>query len=270
MKRKVIYIASFSGGKDSTAMLELIIEQGWPLDAVVRYDNGADFEAVNRLSEKMGAYLTQKGIKYYVVHPKSDFFYEMTEKEVRKKDGTIQYGYGPCSNRCRWHTGTKLKTIEQFYKDNYPEDKYEVREYVGIACDEQVRLKRSRSERQKHAIIYPLVELGITEEKALEIARVKGWDWQQGDYDLYDKQHGLDRVSCWCCGNTNLSEYRQLYHNFNPVFEQLKELQAKMPDRPMYCGKKTIQQLEERFRQEDAQITLFDFITENVSGMMTD
>ncbi|GAI98610.1 unnamed protein product, partial [marine sediment metagenome] len=37
------YIASFSGGKDSTAMLLRLIKEGWPLDEVVFFDTGWEF-----------------------------------------------------------------------------------------------------------------------------------------------------------------------------------------------------------------------------------
>ena len=37
------YIASFSGGKDSTAMLLKLIEEDWPLDDIVFFDTGWEF-----------------------------------------------------------------------------------------------------------------------------------------------------------------------------------------------------------------------------------
>ncbi len=40
------HIASVSFGKDSLAMLILIIEKGYPLDEVVFYDTGKEFQAI--------------------------------------------------------------------------------------------------------------------------------------------------------------------------------------------------------------------------------
>lgn len=37
------HIASVSWGKDSLAMLLLLIEKGWPLNEVVFYDTGMEF-----------------------------------------------------------------------------------------------------------------------------------------------------------------------------------------------------------------------------------
>lgn len=40
------YIASVSFGKDSLAMLHLLLEQHKPLDEVVFYDTGAEFDCI--------------------------------------------------------------------------------------------------------------------------------------------------------------------------------------------------------------------------------
>ena len=40
------FIANVSWGKDSTAMLHLLIDRGDSLDEVVFYDTGAEFDAV--------------------------------------------------------------------------------------------------------------------------------------------------------------------------------------------------------------------------------
>ncbi|HBG8604073.1 TPA: phosphoadenosine phosphosulfate reductase family protein, partial [Clostridioides difficile] len=40
------YVASFSGGKDSAAMLLLILEKKLPLDEIVFIDTGLEFEEI--------------------------------------------------------------------------------------------------------------------------------------------------------------------------------------------------------------------------------
>lgn len=37
------YVASVSFGKDSLAMLLVLIEENWPLDEVIFYDTGMEF-----------------------------------------------------------------------------------------------------------------------------------------------------------------------------------------------------------------------------------
>lgn len=47
------YIASCSFGKDSLAMVLMLIERGLPLDEVVFYDTGMEFQAIYDLRDDM-------------------------------------------------------------------------------------------------------------------------------------------------------------------------------------------------------------------------
>lgn len=46
------YIASVSFGKDSLAMLLLILEKNKPLDEVIFYDTGMEFQAIYNIRDK--------------------------------------------------------------------------------------------------------------------------------------------------------------------------------------------------------------------------
>jgi len=39
-RKEKLYVASLSGGKDSTAMVLRLVEEGWPLDLVLFCDTG--------------------------------------------------------------------------------------------------------------------------------------------------------------------------------------------------------------------------------------
>lgn len=58
------YIASCSFGKDSLAMVLMLIERGLPLDEVVFYDTGMEFQAIYDLRDDMLPIFQQHGIKY--------------------------------------------------------------------------------------------------------------------------------------------------------------------------------------------------------------
>ena len=96
------YIASVSFGKDSLAMLLMLIEKKWKLDEVVFYDTGMEFNAIYDIRDKVKTLLKEKNIKYTELKPAEPFLYKMLKKEVQKRDGTIQHGYGLCGGRCRW------------------------------------------------------------------------------------------------------------------------------------------------------------------------
>ncbi len=190
------YIASVSFGKDSLAMLLMLIEKKYKIDEVVFYDTGMEFKAIYDTRNKVKELLEKKGIKYTQLRPKEPFLYKMLEKEVHKRNGTIQYGYGICGGRCRWGTTEKNITITKYLKEQYGQD---YREYIGIASDETRRIERERNEHK----LMPLVEWKMTEEDCLEYCYNNGFCWEENGVRLYNI---LDRLSCWCCANKNKKE----------------------------------------------------------------
>lgn len=228
------YIASVSFGKDSLAMLLRLIEENKPLDEVVFYDTGMEFECIYNLKNKVLKLLKAHNIKYTELKPKETFLYTMFEKPVKKRNGTIGKGYSWCGGRCRWGTTEKLKAIEKHCKGNY--------EYVGIAYDEQNRLSKER----KGNKLFPLAEWEMTEKDCLEYCYKKGYNWNEDGIELYSI---LDRVSCWCCCNKNLKELENYYKYLPKYWNKLKELQSKT-DRPMKYNKYTVFDLENKFKNK--------------------
>ena len=96
------YIASVSFGKDSLAMLLLLIENKYDIDEVVFYDTGMEFQAIYETRDKIKTLLKEKNIKYTELKPEIAFIDKMLNVEVHKRDGSIQMGYGLCGGRCRW------------------------------------------------------------------------------------------------------------------------------------------------------------------------
>lgn len=230
------HIASCSFGKDSCAMVLKIIELGLPIDEVVFYDTGAEFDAIYKVRDFIVKnYLEPNGIKYTELHPQCPFFYKMLEKPVNKKDGTKQNGYHWCGGRCRWGTTEKLIALERYAKDCV--------EYIGLAYDEPKRLQKPR----KGNKVFVLADQKMTESDCLEYCRSKGIKWEENGIDLYDI---LDRVSCWCCANKNKKELYAYYKHLPEYWARLKDLQHKI-DRPF--NRQTIDELEEEFKKKEIQ-----------------
>lgn len=142
----------------------------------------------------------------------------------------------------RWCT-SKLKDIprERFLRPL--REKYDVIEYVGLAADEEYRMKRKRNQSTAHA--HPLMDWGMTEADCLQYCYDRGYDWS----GLY--QH-FKRVSCWCCPLQSLSELRQLYRFYPDLWEQLKrwDEQTWRNFRADY----SVMELEIRFDFEDKRL----------------
>lgn len=227
------YIASVSFGKDSLAMLLLLIEKSYPLDEVVFYDTGMEFQAIYNIRDMILPILNHHGIKYTELKPKEPFLYKMFEKPVNGLNG-LHYGYSWCGGRCRWGTSDKINIIRSYCQDSY--------QYIGIAFDELNRLEKAVSPLK----LFPLIEWKMTESECLRYCRNKGFFWKENnDIDLYDI---LDRVSCWCCCNKNLKELENIYNHLPDYWEKLKQLQSKT-NRPMKQNN-TVYDLEKRFKQK--------------------
>ena len=214
------FIASVSFGKDSLAMLLLLMENKYNIDEVIFYDTGMEFQAIYDTRDKVRKLLEKLGIKYTELKPEIPFIDKMLNIEVHKRDGSIQFGYGLCGGRCRWGTTEKNKTIEKYLKEQYGQD---YKEFLGIACDETVRIEK---ERNGHKLL-PLLDWKMTEQDCLEYCYNSGFYWEENGVRLYD---ALDRVSCWCCGNKNKKELEnmrvylpQYYLKYIDILKKIKK-----------------------------------------------
>ena len=231
------HIASVSFGKDSLAMVLLILERGLPLDEVVFYDTGMEFKAIYDTRDKALPILEEHGVKYTELHPPRPFLFDMLEKPVNSKKNGLHYGYSWCGGCARWGTACKTAALDAAAR----KAGRNVVQYVGIAADEPKRLERLPENK-----VAPLADWGITEADALRLCYEKGFFWEENGFRLYDI---LDRVSCWCCANKNLKELRNIYTHLPEYWDRLKEIQART-DRPMKGKGKSVFDLEERFRKE--------------------
>lgn len=227
------YIASCSFGKDSTAMVLLLIEKQYPLDEVVFYDTGMEFDSVYKVRDMIIPILKENNIAYTELKPKTPFWIDMLIRQKKKRSGEIVYGDGYCGGACRWHTFKKQKACNDYTNDSFV--------YVGIAHDETKRLQFLDDNK-----IAPLAEWGMNESDCLDYCYKHGIRWIEDGVDLYSI---LDRVSCWCCKNKNLKELKNIYKYLPRYWNMLKGLQDKI-DTPMKGDGKSIFDLEKRFKEE--------------------
>lgn len=196
------YIASVSFGKDSLAMLLILIEKGMPLDEVIFYNTGMEFQAIYDVCKKVRKILKKNNIIYTELKPSTTFLYKMLKKNVQKRDGATQCGYGICGGKCRWGTNDKNIEISKYLKQKYGNEYYE---YIGIAADEQKRIDQRRPPTK----LLPLVEWNMTEKDCLEYCYKHQFYWEENGIRLYEV---LDRVSCWCCSNKNKKELDNMFY----------------------------------------------------------
>jgi len=194
------HIVSFSGGKDSTAMLLMMIEKDMQVDEIVFCDTGMEFPHMYKHIEEVIAY-THRNIT--ILKNEKSFKYYLGSHV--KKNGQVGYGFPDFKNR--WCTTLLKQNLMKRHCRNSIE-------YHGIAIDE---INRTLKNNDKRDIRYPLVDWGITEKQALKYCYSKGFKWG----GLYEK---FNRVSCWCCPLSRLGELEILYREFPELWEELIEL----------------------------------------------
>ncbi len=248
------HIVNLSGGKDSTAMLLLMLEQQMPIDYIIFCDTGKDFpqmikhlnllasylmsnfpnaprittirlEVDNSITVATGQIIKQSNSKTY-----DHFMFEHIKTKGKNKG---KKGYGWATMLCRWCT-SKLKTdtIARFCKQLGDD----VIHYVGIAYDEPNRIKYKPNYR------YPLFEQHITEKQALQYCYDGGFDWD----GLYEH---FDRLSCWCCPLKNLKELKVLWKFYPELWAELKEMDDKSYNK--FRADYSILELEQKFIMEE-------------------
>ena len=221
-KRKDYHVVSFSGGKDSTAMLLRMLELGMPVDEIIFCDTAVEFPQMYEHLDKVEQYIGRRITRLRAEH---DYPYMLLEH--RKKNGT--QGYSFPDFRSRWCTAYFKRDMINRHLKNIAN----VIQYVGIAADEPKRIKGK---------CYPLVDWGWTEADCLKYCYDKGFDWG----GLYES---FPRVSCWCCPLKSLNELRQLRRNFPDLWATLLNWQHKTWRK--FRADYSVDELEEKFAKED-------------------
>ena len=213
-------IISLSGGKDSTAMLLMMIEKKIKVDHIVFFDTGWDFPEMYEHINKLEKYIGRE-----IVRLKSKRNFE----ELFAK-----WGFSSFKNR--WCTAEKRTAVNKFCNQHKP-----FTQWIGFSYDERQRIKKTMG------YCYPLVDWKITEEDALKYCLNKGFNWG----GLYKK---YNRVSCWNCPLQSLKDLKALWTHFPQYWKKLLEMQeqSKWQFRMDY----TLEQLDERFRKEESYYQL--------------
>ena len=178
------HVASFSGGKDSTAMVLRLIEEEWPLDEIVFFDTGWEFPQMYDHIDKVENYI---GREITRLKPEKAFEWWLLRQPIRKgqgsKSGPVhRVGNGWPSYSRRWCTREKVRAIERHGKDTH--------QYIGISANEAYRTTTKSLSRSN--VSFPLMKWDMSEADCLDYCRDQGFDWD-GLYELFP------RVSCYCC-----------------------------------------------------------------------
>ena len=251
MNKPEYHVASFSGGKDSTAMVLHMIERGDHLDEVMFCDTTMEFPGMIRHVEKVKKVIEAAGIKFTELRAPHDFEHYLTEYEVENRKPESDFygvpGYGWAGHLSRWCT----KTLKVWVVNNHLRElreNYEVIQYIGIAADEDYRMEREQNQDPTHR--HPLREWGWVEDDALRYCYALGYDWE-GLYELKrNPKTGKARVSCWCCPLQSYEDLRILRFHFPELWEKLLDLDRRQCKKFQHGY--SVADFDHRFALEDA------------------
>jgi len=202
-------IVSLSGGKDSTAMLLMMLEHGEQIDDIVFFDWGMEFPQMYEHLEKLENYIGRKITRLY---PKHSWDYWMFEHLYITGQRKGTRGNGWPGVRFRFCTREKMNALIK-YENSIGADS------VCIGYSYRERFRRAS---YKYNQRYPLLEWGVTDTESLKYCQSHGFDWG-GLYKLFKS------VSCWCCPLKSKRELQALRDHFPELWQKLLEMDAKSP-----------------------------------------
>ena len=127
-------IVQFSGGKDSTAMLLMLLEKNIKIDEIIFCDTGKEFPAMYRHIEKVRKYIKKYNKDITILRNDKTFDYYMFDHVKTKGKNKGSKGYGWADMGIRWCTTLLKQNLTKKYLRGV-----EHFSYIGIAFDETKR-----------------------------------------------------------------------------------------------------------------------------------
>lgn len=200
------YNISWSGGKDSTATIILAHELKIPIDEIiycrVMYNEyiPADLPIMTKFIDDSIKTFMEWGYKVRIVSPKKtaiDLAYTKYKRSKHVERNGKYYGATAFSRGHCIMSGLKIQALRKDGKGSL----------IGIATDEQERLKRIRN--PDRSII---AEQGLTEKDCFTLCRENNLL-----SPLYDTP-GLTRGGCFFCPNVNNRGMQYIRENFPKLY----------------------------------------------------
>ena len=190
------YIASWSGGKDSTASIILAHEHREPLDLIifseVMFDeniSGELPEHIDFIKNRAIPMFESWGYETKILH--SDKTYLDCFHHIATKGKRIGRKLGfPMSGKCLINRDCKMPQIKKFMKE-IPDDFVQ---YIGIAIDEPIRMNRIVDSGDKVSL---LEKYGYTEQMAFDLC--KKYDLLSPIYEFCPRGGVLVLPKCTIC-----------------------------------------------------------------------
>jgi len=212
MKKK--YIANCSGGKDSVAMIDMIIEKGLELDEIVFAKVEKEFYFEDLMRKKLIERWSPI-VKCTVLQCETTWDEWFFGTKTRGKTKGKRRGFPITLYPCYWTREAKVKILNKHIGDNYS--------YIGYAINEKSPgrkkmilnyIENGYKNIKEPNHIYPLIEWEMKEEDCLEYCK---------DNDILNMGYKyFDRLGCYLCPKQNVKNLKVMITFFHAEWEELK------------------------------------------------
>ena len=253
------HIATLSGGKDSTAMVDMLLRCGRPLDYIIFKDTLHEFELMYRYVERLSEYFKARyGKEVITLKPEISFEDSVFGKISKgENEGLIRGLPAPQSmGFCTWRRESKTRPFERWLKEQNIKE-YKI--YIGYTTSE-IHRKMAGDE-----FLYPLIDDFAMSEIDCA-AYLKEREMENPLYRYFT------RTGCNFCPAQSDRSFFQVWKHFPKDWEYMKQIEAKLfqlekqgervQNKYWFSRQRTCEDMEKEFKKADKQGGLFDFSDE--------
>jgi len=256
-------IALWSGGKDSTVMVDKLLRDGVRPDFIVFTDTLIEFEDMITYINKVKKYWANRyGVEVTILTPNKEFkdvIFNVRGSTGRKTSpaniGKIAGMLSPTASFCEWRRESKIRPLERFLKAKG------IKKYtrlVGFTTDEVHRVKGKIDDNITEE--YPLINIYKMSELDCKTYLLE----MEMENPLY---RNFNRTGCRLCPYQSKEDWRAIYSHYPAVWQELKDLEQEVKSHEReavsyssFAGFKTCEDMEEYFNSTPA----FSFDEDNV------
>lgn len=247
------HILFWSGGKDSTAMVEIKIKRKDKIDLIVTVSNEKDFKEEKEYRKRIIKRWRDMGYTVIVLKTEDTWDNWFFGKCKSGESKGLRRGFPLTAYPCWWTREAKVKVIEEYVKTIGP-----CIQYIGYTIDEKSdrrrKLIRNYINSGSKDGIYPLVDMQMTEQDCKSYCEERNI--------LNPLYKYFNRLGCYLCPKQREESLKQLYLNFPEYWGEIRKyLELSNNDEFVKRGMfnlvlniNNIKKLEESFEKSEDQI----------------
>lgn len=222
-----LHIVSFSGGKDSTAMLLRMLELKMPVDVALFADTKKEFRAMYDYHKLFRSYMAENHpeVEMMTVTTPTTWDHWFHGKLKRGKRIGATRGWPLLCFPCWWSREAKFKPLDAECKGNI--------RYIGYAADEKRRLAGDAIKSEGYKA--PLGEWGWTEKDCLEYLESRGLAVQL--------HRDFNRTGCYLCPKQPRKSLEIVCEKYPEEWEAMRALEDSNPT--PFNPKHTLKEIED-------------------------